>query len=165
MTICKGVFKIVIGLVIAATMIVLFCFITLPALNQDRTLMVEQEMDAHNKTLEEIKQDFSYVLSAENVSIEMGKNINIMISGETCDLEVELNRELKVLTLKTIDKTEDASVGLGFACCGEVIAVIIAIILFWSAIGDISDGISIARARKIERKRAKKESVDVEVLV
>ena len=165
MTTVKNIFKIVVALVIAIVMVGLFVMLTLPAINQDRSQMVEQEMDAHNKTLEAIKQDFSYVLSAENVSVEMGKTINLTISGKNCHLNVELNRELKVLTLETIDKTEEVSVGLGFACFGEAVGLIFAIGLFLHAIGSIAQDIRHARTIRREIKQAKKESVDVKILV
>lgn len=162
----KYIFKIILTFVIVAGAIFLFFVFTLPALQMDKSELAKQEMETHNQTLEMIKQDFSHVLVAENVKIEMGENINVTISGEYCDLKVELNRELKVLTLETIDKTEDAYVGPVFACIGEGAALIFAVVWFCFIIRDITEDISIARDRRRAIKNAKKQQkVDVEVLV
>ncbi len=165
----KNILKIITALILVAGMLFLFFFFTLPAIKQDRKQLVEQEMEVHNQTLEQIKQDFSYVLSDNNVSLQMGENISLTISGKYCKLEVELNRELKVLSLETVDKTEDAVAGYTFACIGEGIVVIFAIVVFCLTVGDIADDIKFAadrrKARKELRKKAKEKAVDVEVVV
>lgn len=161
----KNILCIITALIIVAGMLFLFFVFTLPALQQDREQLVKQEMEEHNQTLEMIKQDFSYVLSAENVSVEIGENVNLTISGKACDLTVELNRELKVLTLTTFDKTETKVVGLAFACIGEGALLILAIGWLCFTIGNMSSDIRAAVSRRKRRKMAKKQSVDVDVVV
>ncbi len=162
----KYIFKIILTFIIVACVLLLFFGLTLPAFQRDRSMLAEQEMEAHNQTLELIKQDFAHVLTAENVKVEMNENVNITISGKDCDLKVELNRALKVLTLETIDKTEDAYVGPAFACVGEIFALTFAIAWFCRIIRHIAEDISIARDRRRVIKDAKKQQkVDVEVLV
>ena len=161
----KNIFYIVLALVLIAGMLFLFFRFTLPAFNRDLEQMLEQEMAAHNVTLEEIKQDFSTVLSYENVAIDMGQNIALVISGENCELKVTLNRELQVLSLETVDKTENQFVGPTFACMGEGIGVIFAIVWICFTIKDIACDIDIARQRRHERKQAKRQQTDIEVIV
>lgn len=161
----KNILSILPSLVLVAGMLILFFVFTLPALQQDREQLVKQEMEEHDQTLEMIKQDFSYVLFAENVSVQMNENINITISGEACNLKVELNRELKVLSLETVDKTEEKVVGLAFACVGEAATLIFAIAWIICTICDVVNDIKFTIDRKKVRKIAKKQSVDVEVIV
>lgn len=162
----RYIFQIILTFLIATSMVFLFFVFTLPALQVNRAELAKQEMEMHNQTLEMIKQDFSHVLTAENVYVEMYKDINITISGNDCDLKVVLNRELKLLTLETIDKTENAYVGPGFACAGEGVALIFAIVWFCLIIKDIAEDISMARDRRRAIKNAKKQKqADIEVLV
>ena len=161
----KNILSIITALIIVAGMLFLFFVFTLPALQRDREQLVKQEMEEHNQTLEIIKQDFSHVLSAENVSVEMNENINLTISGEACTLKVTLNRELQVLSLETVDKTGEKDVGPVFACVGESIALIAAIVWIGCTISDISFDIKSAISARKARKMAKKQSVDVEVIV
>ena len=106
----KSVLKIILTSIMAGGVLLLFLTFTLPAIQEDRAELVEQEMDAHNQTLEMVKQDFSYVLSDENISADVKKNILLTISGEYCVLKVTLNRELKVISLETVEKIHDRDV-------------------------------------------------------
>ena len=146
-------------------MLLLFFVFTLPAIQQDREQLVKQEMEEHNQTLELIKQDFSHVLSDENISVQIGENVNLTISGEACNLKVELNRELKVLTLTTVVKTENKEVGIAFALIGEGIVLIAAIVWLCITISDMASDIRAAISRRKTRKMAKKQPVDIEVVV
>jgi len=150
---------------VAVAMLWLFFIFTLPGFQKDWGDMVEKEMDVHNQTLEAIKQDFSYVLSTDNVKIEMDENINLVISGKSCSLNVNLNKELKVLSLETIDKTENTIAGLVFACIGEGIGVVLAIVFFCFMLKDMIDDIKFALERRKLIKQAKKQKKDIEVLV
>lgn len=161
----KNILCIMTALIIVAGMLFLFFVFTLPALQQDREQLVKQEMEEHNQTLEMIKQDFSYVLSDKNISVEMNQNINLTISGAECNLKVTLNRELQVLSLETVDKTEEKFVGPIFACIGEGAALIFAIVWIGFTISDIAFDIKSAVSVRKARKIAKKQSVDVEVIV
>ena len=105
------------------------------------------------------------MLSAENVIVQMNKIIQLTISGEDCNLNVELNRELDVLSLETVDKTEERDVGLAFACLGECVALIFAVVWFCCVIRDISNDITIARKQKRELKTAKQRQTDIEVVI
>lgn len=161
----KNILCIITSLIIVAGMLILFFGFTLPVLQQDREQLVKQEMEEHNQTLEIIKQDFSHVLSTEHVSVQIGENVNLTISGKACNLKVELNRELKVLSLETVDKTEEKVVGLGFACLGEAVAIIFAIVWFCVTISNMASDIRAAISRRKTRKMAKKQPVDIEVVV
>lgn len=161
----KDILKFIIAIASIAGMLLLFFTFTLPALKKDLEITVEQELELHTQTLEKIKQDFSYVLSNENVSAEIGKNILLTISGKACELKVELNRELSVLSLETVNTSQDAFVGPIFACIGELIVVLFDIVWLCFIIRDIADDISIAKDRRRTKKLAKKQKVDVEVVV
>ena len=65
----KNIVEFIILLAIVVGMVFLFFNFTLPALQQDVGITVAQEIAVHTQTLEKIKQDFSYVLSDENVSV------------------------------------------------------------------------------------------------
>lgn len=161
----KSVLKIILTSIMAGGVLLLFLTFTLPAIQEDRAELVEQEMDAHNQTLEMVKQDFSYVLSDENISADVKKNILLTISGEYCVLKVTLNRELKVISLETVEKIHDRDVGIAFACIGELAVLIFAIVWFCFIIRDIVEDVNIARDRRRAIKNAKKQKVDVEVIV
>lgn len=161
----KDMFKLIIAIASIAGILLLFFTFTLPALQKDLGITVEEELELHTQTLETIKQDFSYVLSDKNVYAEIGNNILITISGKVCKLKVELNRDLSVLSLDTVDTSQNALVGPIFACIGEVIVVLFDLGWLCFIIKDICDDISIAKDKRRAKKKAKSQNINLDVIV
>lgn len=158
-TIVKNVFGIIWWLLIIAILVSVFIFVTLPLFQENRQQIFEQEMATHNQTLNLIKENFAYVLETDNVAVDIvGENVNLVISGEACDLKVTLNKQLEVISLDTVDTTEDDVVGPVFLSIGLGILAIISIYLIYRCFRNISEAVE-------ENRYLKKQKAEPEINV
>ena len=98
----KYVFKSVLWLLIFGIALVLYISFAVPLVTNDKISAKVAEIIAHSETLEAIRADFSCAATYDNVDVDIsGKEIELTISGEACDLKVTLNKELEVLALRT----------------------------------------------------------------
>jgi len=158
----KNVFALLFWIAIIAVVVGVFVCAVLPRLTTDIDQFVENELESHNVKLEAITQDFTSVISLEDVyaTIEDGQ-IRIKISGEFCDLEATLNSDMRLISLNHKDKSEDKLVGPIFAGIGLGLVAVAAIVFICLNIKEIASVIIDNRRFKLSRK--KQSDVDVTV--
>lgn len=160
-TIIKNIIGIICWLLVIAILVSVFIFFILPIFSEDRQQIFEQEMEAHNQTLNLVKENFAYVLEADNVKADVnGENVNLVISGEACNLKVTLTKQLKVISLTTEDKTEDDTVFPVFSSIGMAAILGISIYLIYKCFKNITEEVEVRR-----RIKRQKTATEINVLV
>ncbi|MBQ8042797.1 MAG: hypothetical protein IJ272_01435 [Clostridia bacterium] len=156
----KHVFAILFWLAVIAAMAFTFIYVVLPALSIDTDQLVADELQAHNTKLETIIQDFTSVLSLENVHTEVNDGeISVVIFGDVCDLSATLNLDMKVTSLNHEDKSGNKIFLPALGCAGLLIGTIVAVVFICANVAEIVD---IAKENK-RFKQIKKEKSDVKV--
>ena len=150
----KHIFNSVSWLLIFGIALTLYIIFAIPLVSNDKDSAKAADILAHSETLEAIRADFSCAATYDNVDVDVsGKEIELTIYGEECDLKVVLNKELEVLY---VESEEHEGRAIIFAL--STIAMII--LFFVSAIyiiPNLHEAVDIIRENKKVKKVVKVE--------